>query len=72
MKRLAALKAELARQGITSLQISRELGINHSVFSLYLNGWRKMPDHVQEQVSSYLNIDPEKLFDVYSGLARKS
>jgi hypothetical protein len=65
MKKLNTLKAELVKQGISSLQLCRKLGINHSVFSLYLNGWRKMPDHLKKEISEYLKIETEKLFEVF-------
>ena len=63
MKKLTTLKAEMVKQNISSLKLSQELGINSCVFSLYLNGWRKMPDCLKEEVSGYLKVEPKELFE---------
>jgi hypothetical protein len=65
MKKLVALKEEMIRQDITSLKLSNELRINPNQFSLYLNGWRKMPDTIKRGVATYLKVEPSKLFDDY-------
>ena len=64
MNKLTALKAEMVRQNISSLKLCQKLGINSCVFSLYLNGWRKMPDYLKEEISEHLQVEPEKLFGV--------
>ena len=66
MKRLITLKEELFRRNISSLKISQDLKINPSLFSMFLNGWRKMPDSLKKEVAEYLNLEPEKLFDDYT------
>lgn len=63
MKKLNILKAELAKRGITSLQLCQDLAINPSAFSFYLNGWRRMPDERKKEVADYLRISPSELFD---------
>ncbi len=63
MKKLTALKEAMVRQDITSLKISQDLGINSCQFSLYLNGWRKMPNSLKKEVAEYLKVEPSKLFD---------
>jgi len=63
MKRLTALKAEMVKQSITSLKLCHDLGINSCVFSLYLNGWRKMPDCLKEGVAGYLKVTARELFE---------
>ena len=65
MKKLTALKEEMVRQDITSLKLSHNLGINSCVFSLYLNGWRRMPDSLKKEIAQYLNLLPYQLFDDY-------
>ena len=67
MTKLIKLKQALIEQGISVLKISYDLGINPSLFSMYLNGWRKMPDALKVEVATYLRIDPYKLFDDYAG-----
>jgi hypothetical protein len=53
----------MIEQGISVLKISYDLNINPSLFSMYLNGWRKMPDHLKEEVTEYLGTEPNKIFD---------
>jgi predicted transcriptional regulator len=65
MKRLVAVKKAMVEQGISVLRISHDLGINPSLFSMYANGWRQMPNTLKEEVAHYLNAEPEKLFDDY-------
>lgn len=65
MKKLIALKAELVRQSITSLKLCQDLAINSCVFSLYINGWRKMPKTIKREIAQYLKIEPNKIFDDY-------
>ena len=65
MKKLTALKEEMVRQDITSLTISHAVGINSCQFSLYLNGWRDMPNNIKGKVAEYLSVEPSKLFDDY-------
>lgn len=64
-RKLIALKQEMVRQGISTLKISQELGINPSLFSMYTNGWREMPDSLKKEVCNYLNVESTKLFDDY-------
>ena len=63
MKKLTALREEMVRQDITSLKISQDLGINSCQFSLYLNGWRRMPNYLKKDVAEYLKVEPCNLFD---------
>ena len=63
MKRLITLKQEMIKQGISVLKISQDLGINPSLFSMYTNGWRKMPDTIKKEVAGYLRVEPGNLFD---------
>ncbi len=65
MKKLTVLKTEMIKQNITSLKLCQDLGVNSCVFSLYLNGWRRMPNSTKREVSEYLKIEPSKLFDDY-------
>ena len=66
MKKLIALKQEMVEQDISALRISHALGINPSLFSMYANGWRQMPDALKEQVAEYLGVETGKLFDEHS------
>ena len=63
MKKLIALKQEMIKQGISVLRISQDLGINPSLFSMYTNGWRKMPNTTKKEIAEYLNVEPSNLFD---------
>ena len=63
MKKLTALKAEMVKQNISSLKLCQDLGINSCVYSLYLNGWRKMPNDLKENVAEYLQLKPNTLFN---------
>ena len=72
MKKLIALKQEMVKQGISVLRISHDLGINPSLFSMYANGWRKMPKQLKEQVAEYLSVETEKLFDEHSELEEEA
>ena len=63
MKKLIALKQEMIKQGISVLRISQDLGINPSLFSMYTNGWRKMPNTIKKEVAEYLKVEPSNLFD---------
>ena len=63
MKKLIALKQEMIKQGVSVLRISQDLGINPSLFSMYTNGWRKMPDATKKDVAEYLKVEPSNLFD---------
>ena len=63
MKKLISLKQEMIKQGISVLRISQDLGINPSLFSMYTNGWRKMPDTTKKEVAEYLKVEPSNLFD---------
>ena len=63
MKKLIALKQEMIKQGISVLRISQDLGINPSLFSMYTNGWREMPDATKKEVAEYLKVEPSNLFD---------
>ena len=67
MKKLTLLKTEMIKQNITSLMLCQALGINSCVFSLYLNGWRKMPNGTKREVAKYLKLEPNELFDDYCG-----
>ena len=67
MTKLIKLKQALIEQGISVLKISYDLGINPSLFSMYLNGWRKMPDALKLEIAAYLKVEPNKLFDDYTG-----
>ena len=66
MNKLIALKQEMVKQGVSVLRISHDLDINPSLFSMYANGWRQMPDGVKERVAAYLSVEAEKLFDEYA------
>ncbi len=61
MRKLTKLKAEMLRQNITSLKLCHDLSINPNVFSLYLNGWRKMPDNMRKAVAEYVHIEETEL-----------
>ena len=65
MKRLLTLKKELLDRNISTLKISQDLGISPSLFSLWSNGWRLVPDAAKKEIASYLGVEPEKLFDDY-------
>ena len=65
MMKLTELKAEIVRQNITSLKLCQDLGINSSVFSLYLNGWREMSNTIKGEVAQYLKVEAGELFDDY-------
>lgn len=65
MKKLIALKQEMIKQGISVLKISQDLGINPSLFSMYSNGWRRMPDYLKKKIAEYLGVEPNRLFDDY-------
>jgi len=62
MKKLKALKEEMLRQEISSLKLSHDLHVNSCQFSLYTNGWRRMPDSLKKKVAKYLNVNPSQLF----------
>lgn len=63
MKKLIALKQEMIKQGMSVLKISQDLNINPSLFSMYTNGWRKMPNSLKRKVAGYLKVEPNKLFN---------
>ena len=67
MRKLLALKAEMMKQNITSLKLSKDLNINSCVFSLYLNGWKKMPGWLMEDIARYLNLTTQELFEGTKG-----
>ena len=67
MKKLVLLKQEMIKQDVTSLKLSQAIGINPSILSLYLNGWREMPDEIKQQIGNYLKVEPRKLFSSYQG-----
>jgi hypothetical protein len=39
------------------------MGISPSTFSLYTNGWKKMPNELKIRVAEYLGIEQDKLFE---------
>ncbi len=63
MERLIMLKQEMIKQGISTLKISQDLHVNPSLFSMYTNGWRTMPEHLKNEVSAYLKVDSCELFE---------
>jgi len=62
-RKLIALKQEMIRQGISTLKISQDLGINPSLFSMFTNGWRQMPESLKNMVCAYLHAESTELFD---------
>jgi len=65
MRKLVALKHEMIKQSVSSLKISQELNISPSLFSMYTNGWRKMPDSLKKEIAQYFNLSPYQLFEDY-------
>jgi len=63
MQDLKMIKKLMLDHEITSLEMARTLNVNPSTFSLYLNGWRKMPDALKLEIAAYLRVEPNKLFD---------
>lgn len=61
MKR--SLKVILAERNIRSMEICRALNIHPSMFSLYLNGWRRLPSLIKEEIAEYLGISEEEIED---------
>ena len=62
MKKQIALKAEMVKQSVTSLKLCQDLGINSCSFSLYLNGWKRIPRETKKEIAGYLNVEPNQLF----------
>ena len=63
MGRLIALKLAMIDKDVTSHKVSQDLGINSSMFSMYLNGWRKVPHERKILIAEYFGIEQEKLFE---------
>ncbi len=56
MQKLTKLKEEMLRQEVTSLKLCQDLGINSCSFSLYLNGWKRIPRETKKEIAGYLNV----------------
>lgn len=61
-RKMLTLKAEMIKQGISALQLSHDLGINSTQFSMYVNGWRDMPSSLKKEIAEYLKVSYEELF----------
>ncbi len=56
------VKLELIRQGKTLLDMASYLGVDLAQMSMWINGHRKVPEHMREKVSAYLGLPEEVLF----------
>ena len=65
MKKLLALKKVLIDRDITTLRIAHDLEISPSLFSMWTNGWQRMPDFRKEEIAKYLGIEPSEIFEDY-------
>jgi transcriptional regulator with XRE-family HTH domain len=62
MQDLKTIKKLMLDKEVTALEMAKALNVNPSTLSLYLNGWRRMPDALMEEIAKYLNVEPQQLF----------
>jgi hypothetical protein len=67
MQDLKIIKKLMLDKDVTSLEMSKALNVNPSTFLLYLNGWRKMPDSLMDDIARHLNVTTEALLDGAGG-----
>ena len=63
MQKLTTVKIALLEKGITSLKMAKDLNINPSSLSIYLNGWKPIPDYIKKSISYYLEVSEKELFE---------
>lgn len=55
------LKALVVQKGVTQLDMSKELGINHTLISLQLNKHKLLPEKHIDRFCKYLGISRAQL-----------
>ena len=50
--RIHPLKLEIINAGITQLEVAFTLGINETLLSKYLNGWRPIPANTEKEIKT--------------------
>ncbi len=66
------LKLEIFKQGIRQNYLARELGIEETVLSKIIHGYREPSEAQRRLLSSYLEVDEEWLFEKYDGAPKTS
>ena len=63
MSNLKKIKKLLLDKDISSLKMAKDIGINPSTLSLYLNGWKAVPEDAQNKIAAYLGVEEKDIFE---------
>jgi transcriptional regulator with XRE-family HTH domain len=63
------LKLQIFKLGIHQNRIARELGIDESVLSKIIHGYREPSTSQRELISGYLKVEQDWLFEKFEGAA---